>query len=1049
VEAGLKAERLYRYFQGTPLKPSDGKARVSKDTTLTALAQLATLRLNCQRAFISLMDDQNQYMLAEATRSLSLESEDIHPGGEDDAIYLGATTLDLVWGVCPNTIKLFTATDSSQDISSQYVKANRSYYIMNDLSKIPGFEDRPYVCGWPHMRYYAEVPIQSPAGFTIGGFCVVDDKPRDSIDHEGLVILKDIANAIMDHMELIMAKQQRDRAECMIRGLGSFVEGGVSVRDWWTASAKNSRAIGHDQKTLSLEEQADLEFGSEWGISSGNSWSEHPGADFSKSVLEDASTIRQTEDNNMGSSNKPVFVEQNSPPAAMTPHAITPTEEAVAEQPQKSPPLLSSEDMHSEKQATTITASKFEEMLFRAANLIREAIGLDGTLFLDASILGNAHRDAIEIRTANSSVEGTEVARTSIESKIMGGSQVDTPISDQASNCISHESPSRLRHSQKSGKVCKVLAYSVRRKSSANSIEANGDIGSMSEATLRRMLEKHPYGRIISFGEGGRALSADIEDFHTIQQPGRISAPLRRNSSIEHISQDIGKSTEYEDIEELSRMLPGARSVLLFPVWDTVHEKWFAYSIAWSNDPRRILQFEELLYLATFGNSIVVEMSRLDTLASDKAKSDFISSISHELRSPLHGIMAGTEMLQDAVVDAQQQDLINTIQLCGSTLLDTMDNLLTFSKINDISVVRPGESDNARLANNASNSPHNTLVDLCRLVEDITEVTLVGRKYQSSAKSPPGIGHGLPDTENQVMVLCDIDRVSGWNFATDVGSWKRIVLNLLGNALKYTATGFVIVRLQGVEEFSWRANKNWTLVTLSIEDSGKGMSKEYLKHRLFKPFAQEDSFCVGTGLGLSIVHSLVKSLGGHIEVTSEKGVGTRIQVTIGLDTTGTDHHIESQFHSLHQRLQGLTVGLVGLNDSQRGEAETTNLSPHRKLLHAMGAFLTRSITSWGGMSIIYSPDNGPPDVVVFVDSDLDVPSQWDISSHQRVPDSWRNIPRIVLCQGKRPKTATGSPGEVEPIYVEQPFVASNSSFSILGQLLISISVSLLQSCSRL
>lgn len=93
---------------------------------------------------------------------------------------------------------------------------------------------------------------------------------------------------------------------------------------------------------------------------------------------------------------------------------------------------------------------------------------------------------------------------------------------------------------------------------------------------------------------------------------------------------------------------------------------------------------EDLSYLAAFGNSIMAEVARLDTIAVDRAKSDFISSISHKLRSPLHGIFASVEFLQDTAVDLFQNSMIDAIERCGRTLLDTIQHVLDFAKINNL-----------------------------------------------------------------------------------------------------------------------------------------------------------------------------------------------------------------------------------------------------------------------------------------------------------------------------------------------------------------------------
>jgi hypothetical protein len=88
-------------------------------------AQLSALRLNCQRSFISLLDRSNQYILAEATQTVSLTSEDVHEH-EDDALSFGQCVIDFHTGVCPGTLANFTAEDDSLDLATDYVKASRS-----------------------------------------------------------------------------------------------------------------------------------------------------------------------------------------------------------------------------------------------------------------------------------------------------------------------------------------------------------------------------------------------------------------------------------------------------------------------------------------------------------------------------------------------------------------------------------------------------------------------------------------------------------------------------------------------------------------------------------------------------------------------------------------------------------------------------------------------------------------------------------------------------------------------------------------------------------
>jgi hypothetical protein len=110
-----------------PVRP----VQISPEPTLTALAQLGALKLDCQRSFISIIDHNSQYVLAEATRSVSLCEQHIHKQG--DALYLGIQSLPLYWGVCPSTMKTFTDLGTTLELSTQNITANRTRYIVRDF----------------------------------------------------------------------------------------------------------------------------------------------------------------------------------------------------------------------------------------------------------------------------------------------------------------------------------------------------------------------------------------------------------------------------------------------------------------------------------------------------------------------------------------------------------------------------------------------------------------------------------------------------------------------------------------------------------------------------------------------------------------------------------------------------------------------------------------------------------------------------------------------------------------------------------------------------
>jgi signal transduction histidine kinase len=233
-------------------------------------------------------------------------------------------------------------------------------------------------------------------------------------------------------------------------------------------------------------------------------------------------------------------------------------------------------------------------------------------------------------------------------------------------------------------KACKVLASSTR----VGPDRDNPSIVSLDlpERMLHRIVEKFPQGGILEYGDNGLVSCGELE------LAWYQNIPKAREFFVSNkVAQSYSASSDRVDSVEahyLWRMLPGVRFIILFPLWDSSCDRLFAYNIAWTTDKHRVFQREDFAYLASFCNSITSELSRLDTLAADRAKANFISSISHELRSPLHGVLASAELLKALTKDTTSIDIINTIETCGSTLLDTMENLLIFAKINDITVTQ-------------------------------------------------------------------------------------------------------------------------------------------------------------------------------------------------------------------------------------------------------------------------------------------------------------------------------------------------------------------------
>ena len=190
-------------------------------------------------------------------------------------------------------------------------------------------------------------------------------------------------------------------------------------------------------------------------------------------------------------------------------------------------------------------------------------------------------------------------------------------------------------------------------------------------------------------------------------------------------------------------------------------------------------------------------------------------------------------------------------------------------------------------------------VDISTVCEEVVESVFAGHVFQNvtaqsfdmvpgargkmAGSKPNNVSVGDEGTDParnpEVAVILDVD-VQNYHFTTQPGAFRRVIMNLLGNALKYTSHGYVRVKLEvsDIDDLQTSGSVDSvprSMVTLTVTDTGKGISSDFLRSKLFTPFAQENSLSSGTGLGLSIVRSIVNLLEGVITIDSEVGQGTR------------------------------------------------------------------------------------------------------------------------------------------------------------------------------
>ncbi|KAF7944499.1 hypothetical protein EAE96_010890 [Botrytis aclada] len=860
----------------------DPSKRLRHDPTLTAFAQLGAYRLNTERSFISLMDSHNQYIIAEATRSVSLHERDITKPG--DEIFLGARILDMHWGICPNTIQIFTAKDDTGNMKTNIVTANQTQYVMNDLSAIEKYKNRPYIAGWPHMRYYAEVPIYSPENIVIGTFCVVDNKPRmEGLDKEGFMILNEIAKAIMSHLVLIEKQDHLERGEKMVKGLGLFVAGKSNLGEGLKDTSQNPQNASHSRPTDT--------------------------SDPSSRTMEKME-IHQTQVNLV------------SPPNQINKSSSISSRFEKATMIEKNRPSISRTSSTESARQETFAITRLKQVFSRASQLILEAMSLDGVVFVDACFRDSASKLASSNKIVSSATHDRSQGWT------QNRSVIGVPTFDE----IKFEG-------RRAGKVLTsdLLGCKIRRDQNSSHLDEPTNI-TLTQATVKGLMTCYSQGRMFVLHDDG-SLNLDLEP-----EPSGIC----ENGNIEPDRKLVAAW-----VKELTKVCPGARTIIFFPLRDQQRDQWFAGSFAWTTRELRIMTAEDLTYLTAFGNCIMAEKSRLDSELANRAKSDFISVVSHELRSPLHGVLASAEALRDTSTGDEQDDMIRSITICGEVLLDTMDHILDYVKITN-------KGDTKDMKNlPVQTSGLNADFDLSNLIETVIAGVSAAQSFRQSTFESPlsvdpthldAISEGNHKSDNVVIVL-EIDWQDSWIFNSQISSWRRILINLFQNALKYTKFGYVQVRLTAYE------TADGQVARLSIVDSGKGISNSFLKYELWTPFVQEDPMSIGTGLGLCIVGKLVDELDGTIDISSTVGAGTVAQVEIPVKRSAEfDQHEETDSNKLiretRDRCRGLSMCLLGLdNYPDPCKIPTHVRSAQDRRMTAIKSALANYAGDWFGMVI--------------------------------------------------------------------------------------------------
>jgi signal transduction histidine kinase/CheY-like chemotaxis protein len=344
---------------------------------------------------------------------------------------------------------------------------------------------------------------------------------------------------------------------------------------------------------------------------------------------------------------------------------------------------------------------------------------------------------------------------------------------------------------------------------------------------------------------------------------------------------------------------------------------------------------------------------------ASRAKSEFLANMSHEIRTPLNGVIGMTELALDTILTAEQREYLGTVKLSADSLLTVINDILDFSKI---------EAGKVALES----------VDF--KIRDCLEEALKTLALRADEKG--------------LELLCDISAEVPEQVQGDAGRLRQIIVNLVGNAIKFTHAGEVALRMK-----TDAVCGNLHTLCFTVSDTGIGISAEQQRF-IFDPFTQADTSTTrkygGTGLGLTICARLASMMGGRIWLESEVGRGTSLHFTAQFCASAKTAVPQVL---LTEHLRGLNILIVDDNRTNR-----------RILCETLKRYALRTTDVEGGeqalAELLHGQEVGDPYQLVLTDRHM--PNMDGFSLVERIRQRPELSPAAIMML-----TSAGQRGDIE------------------------------------